>query len=98
MSASLSTEGRAHRLRAFRLSEIPYDIRKRALSIALGQSDRALPDEQSGYGGLLAKLSVPAPSFNQRKALELAAERPSERVYFVTVKAWEKVMGDADAA
>lgn len=96
MSASLSTEGR--RLRAFRLSDVPYDIRKRALRIALGQSDRALPDEQSGYGGLLAKLSAPAPTWNQRKALELAVERPSERVYFIPMAAWQKVMGDADAA
>lgn len=90
MSASL-TEGRG--LKAFRLSDIPYPIRKRAAKIALAQSDRALPDEQAGYGGLLARLTTPGASPAMRQAIERAAERPSDRVYYVRAEAWEKVMG-----
>jgi hypothetical protein len=94
MSASLSSEGRA--LRAFRLSEVPINIRTRAAAIASMRSDLALRDDQAGYGGLLAKLAA-QPDMHERRALLRAAKHPSDRVYWITAKAWEEVMG-ADAA
>lgn len=70
MSASL--DGGAV-LKAFRLSEVPPDIRERGKAVALKRED----------------------SFTERLKIGLAAERPSDRVYWISRTAWEKVMGSA---
>jgi hypothetical protein len=66
MAAAL-TEGR-HGLKAFRLSDVPPDIRERAKA-------RLLKIEPSPVVAVL---------------IGMAADAPSERVYWIPVEAWER--------
>jgi hypothetical protein len=73
--SSPSTEGR---LKAFRLSDVPETVRLRALDVLLAT-------EGSKDGMLVASGSL-----SERLQLGFAAERPSDRVYWVSASAWEK--------
>lgn len=83
MSVS-SREGR--RLKAFRLSDVPIETRRRAAKkVARGPatSDRR-PAEDKLFATLL-DLRGPGDD-----AVLEAAERPSERVYWISAAAWEQ--------
>ena len=78
------------RLRPFRLAQIPLEIRLRAAKRA---SVRAIPDDaEDPRDRLFAALAAPAID-DDRVRLLRAAHAPSDRVYWVTEKAWAKVMG-----
>jgi hypothetical protein len=66
-------------LRSFRLSEVPEPTRLRAL-------DNLLTTEGSKNGML-----VPTFSLADRIALAVAAERPSDRIYWVSATAYDRV-------
>jgi hypothetical protein len=73
-----SGPGRA--LRAVRLSEVPEQLRLRALDSLL-----RTPGTKDG-------MLVPSYSLTDRLALGAAAHRPSDKVYWVSEKAYSKVM------
>lgn len=76
--ATRSGPGRG--LRGFRLSDVPEDLRLRAL-------DKLLKTDGSADGMLLA-----SESFTDRVALGIAATRPSDRVYWVSKTAWDRAV------
>lgn len=65
-------------LRSFRLSEVPEGVRSAAL-------DNLLRTDGSSDGMLVASFTL-----SERLALGFAAERPSDRVYWVSQAAWDK--------
>lgn len=73
MSASLS----GRRLKSFRLADIPYGVR-------LDAYDKLIKTDGSKDGVLVASRSL-----SEQVALGIAAEDPSERVYWVPLDAWE---------
>lgn len=75
---STSPEGR--RLKGFRLADVPLRVRQDAY-------DRLLKTNGSA-DGTLVRSDSPA----EFLALGLAAEDPSDRVYWVSSEAWERVM------
>lgn len=78
MSVS-SIEGR--RLKAFRLSEVDIVLRRRAMEAILRTPGSA--------DGML----VAAPNkLGDRLAIGFAVENPSDRVYWVSQAAWDRVM------
>lgn len=80
------------RLRPFRLNDIPLDVR---LHAARHAHVRVLPDDNTdGRDRLFAALTAARPDDGmEREALDRAARAPSDRVYWVTAKAWARVMG-----
>lgn len=88
MSVS-SQEGR--RLQAFRLSQVPLEIRLRAAKrAARGPS---LASEARPEDKLFASLLDLRLERGDDDAIVVAAKRPSERVYWISAAAWERVMG-----
>lgn len=91
----------AERLRPFRLNEIPLDIRLAAVRHA---RVAALPDDDvDARDRLFAALTElagaePDEDVLEREALARVARAPSDRVYWVTEKAWRNVMGEAGSA
>jgi hypothetical protein len=89
----------AERLRPFRLNEVPLDVR---MAAARHARVRELPDDNTDpRDRLFAALTDLGPAVDSeedvlaREALTRAARSPSERVYWITEKAWRKVMGDS---
>jgi hypothetical protein len=76
------TEGR--RLKAFRLSEVPLDLRLAAADL-IGSMDENLHTE--------VELAV-SKSFEDRVVIGLVAACPSETVYWISQKAWDTVVGE----
>jgi hypothetical protein len=74
----VTRSGAGRGLRSFRLTDVPQGIRSAAL-------DNLLRTEGSSDGML-----VPSFSLSERIALGIAADRPSDRVYWVSAEAWEK--------
>jgi len=68
-------------LRSFRLGEVPESTRHRAL-------DKLLRTHGTQNGMLVASYSLA-----DRVALAIAAERPSDRVYWVSAAAYDRVFG-----
>jgi hypothetical protein len=95
MAASLSTGGRAVSLKAFRLSDIPLDIRLGAVPGAKVRSDAKLAPGEDGLDVQLARLQAERVEVNEieRQAIERVARVPSDRVYWISLRAWEAVMG-----
>ena len=77
MSTPARTQGR--RLKSFRLGDVSEEARLRAL-------DKLLKTKGSSDGMLVASWT-----FTDRLALGLAARQPSDRVYWVSQEAWERV-------
>jgi hypothetical protein len=67
------------RLRAFRLSDVPEPIRLRAKESLL-----------KTVGGSTDGMIVVSVNFSERLAIGIAAERPSERVYWISEAAWAR--------
>jgi hypothetical protein len=88
--------GRPLKLRAFRLTDIPLDVRRAAALRLADVGVRAFKPER---GGRVARSASP---FERFKALELhidlmrAAESPSPRVYRVSQEAWDAMIASAD--
>lgn len=78
---SVSSQAGRQGLKAFRLAEVPEGIRLRA-------KERLLRTPGTAHGLLMATADPLA-----RLAIGAAAERPSERVYWISREAWERVMG-----
>jgi predicted oxidoreductase (fatty acid repression mutant protein) len=76
MSASLS----GGRLKSVRLSDIPYGVR-------LDAYDKLIKTQGSKDGILVASWSL-----SEQVALGIAAEQPSEQVYWVPLDAWESAV------
>lgn len=93
-SSALST-GAQERLVAFRLAEVPLDVRVRAADSVARRADMALPDDAGGVKGLLARLGDRAAGHDSadRDSLRRVAREPSDRVYWISLAAWERVMG-----
>lgn len=66
-------------LRSFRLSDVPEGIRLRAL-------DNLLRTDGTRNGMMVATYTL-----SDRIALAIAAERPSDRVYWVSATAYDRV-------
>lgn len=81
----------AERLRPFRLNDIPLDIR---VAAARHAHVKVLPDDNADpRDRLFAALNASPDDGFERQALARAARDPSDRVYWIREKAWNKVMG-----
>lgn len=86
-----SRSRRGGRLKGFRLAEIDIQIRRRyARQVARGADGplRADASPEARLFGALRDLSAHGPA-----AVLAAAEHPSDEVHWVSLEAWEAVMG-----
>lgn len=92
-----SQEGQ-YGLVAFRLADIPLDLRTSAVEALVRRRDSALTIDQAGTGGLLARVTALSQGDNTGDAetLRKIAREPSDRVYWIPRPAWESVFGDAE--
>lgn len=75
----LGTSPTGRRLKGFRLADIPEGVRRDAY-------DKLIKTVDGSKDGLI----VASRSLSEQVALGIAAEAPSERVYWVTQEAWER--------
>jgi hypothetical protein len=90
---SRSPEGR--RLRSFRLEEIPTPLRLRAAR-QLARMNAPPSDAVRGTDRLFARLLADQRAGGDTgdpDVIHRVAEHPSDKVYWVTAAAWERVMG-----
>lgn len=78
-------------LTAFRLSDVPLDVRLRAADRIARRSIEAIPEAPHAEDRLFARLLSPTGA-DDRDMLRRIAERPSRKVYWIPRAAWERVM------
>lgn len=81
----------AGRLRPFRLSDVPIDVRLQAAR-RLARKDAALPDDPTDARDRLFAALAGGVS-RDFAVLQRVAESPSPRVYWIPERAWKKVLG-----
>ena len=81
-------------LKAFKLSDVPLDIRIAAAK-RLSRTHKTFSPDAKGTDRLLAAvLDVRAhDQTDEKDAIRAAAEHPSDRVYYVSMRKWVEVMG-----
>lgn len=92
---SFSRDG-GYGLVAFRLSDIPIDLRKRGARTLVNRSTLALKPDEAGLKGLMGTLMANierGENTTDPEVIKRVAERPSDRVYWIPRPAWNEVMG-----
>ena len=87
---STSPRSRGGGLHGFRLAEVPIEIRLRAAASAARSVTQAIPESKRPEDRLFLRLI--APEHRTADEFRRVAEAPSERVYWISVEAWERVM------
>ena len=77
-------------LHGFRLGDVPIEIRLRAAKSAARSVTQAIPESKRPEDRLFLRLV--APELRTVDEFRRVAEAPSERVYWVSVEAWDRVM------
>lgn len=78
------------RLTPFRLTDVPLELRLRAVRHIQRATIESIPDTKHAEDRLFARLHSPAEG--DRDALRRIAERPSPKVYWISLAAYERVM------
>lgn len=91
LSPSVGRQG----LKAFRLSDVPIEIRLRA-ALAVARAHREADDKVDPRDRLFARLRSDAAAggdSTETETIKQIAQAPSERVYWISRDAWERVIG-----
>lgn len=79
---------------AFRLTDVPLDLRARAANRLARKSEAALDPDLDSAASLMARLrEMRVGNVSDPEVIKRIAAHPSDRVYWITRSAWERVMG-----